>query len=95
MRALDLHAAACQDFPAEDMAVVVKAVLGSHFGVGKFTTHFSLYFSGDWDVHWGYDLDFGLWPHFVRIFRRTRQFSTDPQGLHLSDGAPFRRARLS
>ena len=28
------------------MAVVVKAVLGSHFGVGEFTTHFRTYFSG-------------------------------------------------
>ena len=35
------------------MAVVVKAVLGSHFGVGEFT-HFRTSFSGDWDVHWGY-----------------------------------------
>ena len=22
------------------------------------TTHCRTYFSGDWDVHWGYDLDF-------------------------------------
>ena len=21
-----------------------------------------VYFSGDWDVHWGYDLDFDPWP---------------------------------
>ena len=33
----------------------VKPVLGSHFGVGEFTTHFRTYFSGDWDVHWGFD----------------------------------------
>ena len=32
----------------------VKTVLGSHFGVGEFTTHFGTYVSGDWDVHWGY-----------------------------------------
>ena len=44
------------------LAVVVKTVLGSHFGVGDFTTHFRTYFSGDWDVHWGYDLDFDPWP---------------------------------
>ena len=25
-----------------------------NFGVGEFTTHVSVYFSGDWDVHWGY-----------------------------------------
>ena len=29
-----------------------------HFGIGEFTTRFRLYFSGDWDVHWGYDLGF-------------------------------------
>ena len=22
-----------------------------------------VYFSGDWDVHWGYDLDLDPWPH--------------------------------
>ena len=30
----------------------------SHVGVGEFTTHFGLYFSRDWDVRWGYNLDF-------------------------------------
>ena len=32
---------------------------------GRCTTHFRTYFSGDWDVHWGYDLDldFDPWPH--------------------------------
>ena len=41
-----------------EMAVVVKTVLGHHFGGFRCTTHFRTYFSGDWDVHWGYDLDF-------------------------------------
>ena len=42
-------------FAAGYEAVVVKTVLGSHFWlVGEFTTHFRTYFSGDWDVHWGY-----------------------------------------
>ena len=36
-----------------NMAVVVKTVLGSHFGVGEFITYFRLYFSGDWGVHLG------------------------------------------
>ena len=27
------------------------------------TTHFRTHFSGDWDVHWGYDLDFHPWPY--------------------------------
>ena len=26
------------------------------FGVGESTTHFRTYFSGDWDVHWGYGI---------------------------------------
>ena len=39
-----------------DMAVVVKTVLGSHFGLGEFTTHFRTYFRGDWDVHCGYGI---------------------------------------
>ena len=30
--------------------------MGSHFGVGEFTTHFRTNFSGDWDVHWRYGL---------------------------------------
>ena len=34
--------------------MVVKAVTGSHFRVGEFTTHFGTYFSGGWDVHWLY-----------------------------------------
>ena len=37
-----------------DVAVVVKP-MGSHFGR---CTHFRTYLSGNWDVHWGYDLDF-------------------------------------
>ena len=28
--------------------------MGSHFGIGEFSTHLRAYFSGDWDVHWGY-----------------------------------------
>ena len=27
-----------------------------HFGVGESTTDFRTYFSGDWDVHWGYGI---------------------------------------
>ena len=29
---------------------------------GRCTTHFRTYFSGDWDVHWGYNLDVDPWP---------------------------------
>ena len=28
--------------------------------------HLRTYFSGDWDVHWGYDLDFDPWPQNER-----------------------------
>ena len=30
---------------------------------GGCTTHFRTYFCVDWDVHWGYDLDFDPWPN--------------------------------
>ena len=43
------------------MAVVVKTVLGSHFGAGEFTTHFRTYLSG-WDVHWGMIWLLAPWP---------------------------------
>ena len=32
-----------------------------HFGVCA--PPILVFFSGDWDVHWGYDLDFDPWPH--------------------------------
>ena len=37
-----------------------------------------VYFSGDWDVHWGYDLGFDPWPPKLalalhRLLGRTRQ----------------------
>ena len=34
-----------------------------HFGVGA--PPILVFFSGDWDVHWGYDLAFDPWPHMV------------------------------
>ena len=34
-----------------------------HFVVGA--PPILVYFSGDWDVHWGYDLDFDPWPYYV------------------------------
>ena len=38
--------------------------MGSHFGVGEFTTRFRTYFSGDWDVHWGRDFGFDPWSYW-------------------------------
>ena len=40
--------------------------------VGEFTTLLRTYFSGDWDVDWGYDLDFDPWPDGRRWPRRLR-----------------------
>ena len=37
--------------------------------VGEFTTHSRTYFSGDWDVQWGYDLAFDPWPYFLYIYK--------------------------
>ena len=36
--------------------------MGSHVWGFRCTTYFRTYFSGDWDVHWGYELDFCPWP---------------------------------
>ena len=33
---------------------------------GRCTTHFRTYFSGAWDVHWGYDLGFHPWQHLTQ-----------------------------
>ena len=46
------------------MAVVVKTTGIPFWLVGEFTTHFRTYFlvGIEWDVHWGYDLDFDPWP---------------------------------
>ena len=38
------------------MAVVVKAHGIPFWLVGECTTRYRLYFSGDWDVHWGYGI---------------------------------------
>ena len=40
--------------------------MGSHFGVGA---PFRTYFSGDWDVHWGYGLltSFDQWPNMTLL----------------------------
>ena len=48
--------------PETDMAVGQNQWY--HFGVGA--PPISVYFCGDWDVHWGYDSDFGPWPYLDR-----------------------------
>ena len=40
----------CVHWP-ESLWLWLSKPMGSHFGVGEFTTHFRTYFSGDWDVH--------------------------------------------
>ena len=34
-----------------------------------------VYFSGDWDVHWGYDLDFDPWPNRQTINKLVPTYS--------------------
>ena len=41
--------------------LAVGQTMGSHCGVSA--PPILIYFSGDWDVHWGYDLDFDPWPY--------------------------------
>ena len=49
---------------AATMWLVVKTVQGVPMlvGIGEFTTHSRTDFSGDLDVHWGYDFGFDPWP---------------------------------
>ena len=50
---------------------------------GRRTTHFRTYFSGDWDVRWGYDVDFDSWPN------KSKQVP-----LHVSASAGLERVEL-
>ena len=49
-----LHGDLCPPtpFPLKLMRLWVKTVLGSHFGVGEFTTHFRTYFSTSLGNKW-------------------------------------------
>ena len=49
------------------MAVIIKTS-GIPFW-GRCTSLSRTYLSGDWDVHWGYDLDFDPWPHPLKGWR--------------------------
>ena len=48
---------------------------------GRCTTHFRTYFGGDWDVHWGYDLDFDPWPYGAMI----KVYNSLPSSLEPED----------
>ena len=37
-------------------------------GIGEFTAHVRLPNLVDWDVHWGYELDFDPWPYGCDFF---------------------------
>ena len=45
---------------------------------GRCTIHFRTHFSGDWDVHWGYDLDFDPWPcgNNLKLLAQPAQLAT-------------------
>ena len=78
--------------------MVVKTVLGSHFGVGEFATHFRTYFS-DWiesDVHWGYGIlthgHFGVMRELLKVAQRVHSSPF----LEMASGARrFRREQNS
>ena len=40
-------------------------------------SHFLVSFSGDWDVHWGYDLAFDPWSFFLRLEVLARQTTAE------------------
>ena len=69
-----------------EVAVVVKTVLGSHVGVGEFTTHFRTYFTGDWDVHWWYDLALDPWPGGEDLGRASQQVQPHQAKLSFASG---------
>ena len=82
------------------MCVIVEVARGlqSQMAVGQNQWYHSgvgappilVYFSGDWDVHWGYDLDFDPWPNVANVgfpfFREERQPGRGQRAL--LDGAP-------
>ena len=49
---------------------------------GRCATHFRTYFSGDWDVHRGYDLAFDPWPQNPGKSSKRQERRPD---LHLAD----------
>ena len=58
--------------------------MGSHFGAFG-APPMLVYVSGDWDVHWGYDLGFDPWPCVHRSMGGTRDAGS--AGLHLEGPA--------
>ena len=60
---------------------------------GRWTTHLRAHFSGDWDVHWGYDLGFDPWPFRKLSFPKCPR--NHPQVLEVArnPNATFLKAR--
>ena len=52
----------------------------SHFGVFGAPPIFRTYFGGDWDVHWGYDLDFDPWPCVFSVQTGSVHFGAPSMG---------------
>ena len=74
-------------FSHVNVAVVIRTVLRSHFGVGEFTAHFRTYFRCDWDVHCNYDLDFYPCPCSSIFLTQTVLFLV--VSLQLASSQPF------
>ena len=49
---------------------------------GRCTNHFS----GDWDVHWGYDLDFDPWPCVLPMSLPLMEVTPSSHSLSKSSG---------
>ena len=50
-----------ETYHANDVQMAVGQNHWYHFGVGA--PPILVYLGGDWDVDWGYDLDFDPWPN--------------------------------
>ena len=74
---------------AADMDLAVGRNQWYHFGVGA--PPILVYFSGGWDVDWGYDLDFDPWPHVSRSFRFSEVNTEDRR---LCEESPDRESPL-
>ena len=70
----------------------LMAVGQNRFGVlfwlvGELATHFRTYFSGNWDVHWGY----GILTHGHMLLGRHKNRASKPLGFvhHVFADGPF------
>ena len=61
--------------------------MGSHFGIGEFTTHFRTNFRGDWNVHLGY----GVLSHGQVSLPPSWWVKGTPKGIHTHENSRMRK----